>query len=99
MVEKNETTFAQWRNRLGLSIADCVELLGLSPSQVAVLLRGIDGAGRLALPRRPIRILMSAAEAGLRVAPIALSAAELSAERDLRRKRLEGRRARYAEAA
>jgi len=94
-----KTTFALWRDKLGLSVGEAAEMLGLSMAQTAILLRGVDGKGRPALPRLDTRKLMAVALAGIELTPVRLSDEETALERDLRRKRIVTRSATAIEAA
>lgn len=96
----SKPTFAQWREKMQLSIEEAAELLGLGRAQICVLSRGVDGVGRPAVPGRDTRMLMSAAAAGIPLRPWALTQEEIDAQRAIRRKRiLAQRRSRIAEAA
>jgi hypothetical protein len=81
-------TFAQWKEQMGLSIEEVAALLGLGRSQVCLLLRGSDSAGRPAVPRQGTRMLMSAATAGISLKPWALSAIEVANLKAVRRRRI-----------
>lgn len=94
----SKTTFARWREETGLSIEETASVLGLGRTQVCVLMRGIDGLGRPAVPREGTRRLMTAVSAGVPLRPWDLSPDELAAQMAVRRRRIAAHR-RQMEAA
>lgn len=92
----SSTSFAQWRDDLGYSISEAASALGLSVAQIAILIRGRDGKGRLTLPRPDTLLLMEAARRGIALAPFPLRPDELEAQREARRRTKESLRAKAA---
>ena len=82
----SSTTFAKWRDDLGLSIGEAASELGLSVAQVSILVRGRDAKGRPALPRADTLKLMQAVRLGIKLVPFELRPDEVEAQRELRRK-------------
>jgi hypothetical protein len=94
-----KTTFAKWREELGLSIHEAGRLLGLSHPQICCLNRGSDAAGNTVVPKLGTRILMAAIADKLPLRPWELSEEELQALRMKTRRRMAGARRRFEEAA
>ncbi len=84
----SKSTFSAWREKLGLSIEEASDLLGLGRGQICILNRGYDGLGRPAVPGKDTRLLMSAVEQGIRLRPVPLNEAELAAQKAIRKRRI-----------
>lgn len=85
-------TFAQWREKMQLSLDEAAELLGLGRSQICVLSRGVDGAGRPAVPGKDTRMLMRAIANGIALRPWELRPEEIEVQKAVRTRRIAAHR-------